>query len=91
MFRLKADNGYAAAKPLPLIINCGFLDFSYRDGIRIANLDTGLATQTFVFVDRICFSINEFKNAGRAGADTLFATYTFLLIHNYFKHCLSPW
>jgi hypothetical protein len=61
-------------------------DFGNGDGAFGANFNTGLATQTFVGVDRLGLAALHFKNLSGASVYTLFITRTFIFVNNDFPH-----
>jgi hypothetical protein len=61
-------------------------EFGHGDGAFGANFNTGLATQTFVGVDRLGLAALHFKNLSGASVYTLFITGTFVFVNNDFPH-----
>jgi hypothetical protein len=61
-------------------------DFGNGDGTFGANLDTGLATQALVGINRLGLAVPHLENLSGASVYTLFITRTFVFVDNDFPH-----
>jgi hypothetical protein len=68
-----------------------FLDFRNGDGLRLTNLGTAFAAETFLGVYGLGFSILHLKNVHRTDLDTFLAALTFLFVDDdVITHLLKP-
>lgn len=64
--------------------------FGHGNGTLRTNLDTGLATETLINLNRFGLPIFKFENLCGTGIHAFFTTGTFVLINYNFKHDTPP-
>jgi hypothetical protein len=67
------------------------LDFRNGDGLRLTDLDTAFAAETFLSIYGLGFSVLHLKNVHGTDFDTFLAALTFLFVDNdVITHLLNP-
>jgi len=65
-------------------------DFVYSDGTLWTDFNTSLATETFIHLYRLCFTIHHLENLSWACCYTFFVAAALIFVNYYFKHEVPP-